>query len=107
MATTHPPKQPRPKEVSFGHATAPPSTREGAKVVAVDCDEEKGQRAPAEVLEHRGDASFVQTDVSSPYAAKGMIKKRVEVYGRLDVIFSNANVVGQQLPRPSAEAFDA
>jgi NAD(P)-dependent dehydrogenase (short-subunit alcohol dehydrogenase family) len=80
----------------IGRATALLFAAEGARVVAADWEEEKGQRVAHEILERGGDAIFVQADVSSPDDVKRIVDKAVEAYGHLDIIFNNAGVEGDQ-----------
>jgi NAD(P)-dependent dehydrogenase (short-subunit alcohol dehydrogenase family) len=82
----------------IGRATALLFAEEGAKVVAADCEREKGQRVMEEILERGSDAVFIQTDVSSPHDVKQMIDKAVQTYGHLDIIFNNAGIEGRQAP---------
>jgi NAD(P)-dependent dehydrogenase (short-subunit alcohol dehydrogenase family) len=82
----------------IGRATALLFAKEGAKVVAADCEREKGQRVIEEILERGGDAVFIQTDVSSPHDIKQMVDKAVQTFGHLDIIFNNAGVEGDQAP---------
>jgi NAD(P)-dependent dehydrogenase (short-subunit alcohol dehydrogenase family) len=82
----------------IGRATALLFAKEGAKVVAADCERGKGQRVADEILERGGDAVFVQTDVSVAHDVKRMINEAVQTYGHLDIIFNNAGIEGQQAP---------
>jgi NAD(P)-dependent dehydrogenase (short-subunit alcohol dehydrogenase family) len=82
----------------IGRATALLFANEGAKVVAADCEREKGQRVVEEILERGGDAVFIQTDVSLPHDVKQMVDKAVKTYGHLDIIFNNAGIEGEQAP---------
>lgn len=82
----------------IGRATALLFAGEGARVVATDWDEENGPRVAEEILERGGDAIFIRADVSSPDDVKHVVDKAVEAYGRLDIVFNNAGIEGEQAP---------
>ena len=65
-------------------------TREGAKVVMAGLDEARGNKVLESVHAAGGDATLVQTDVTSPDSVERAIAKGVETYGRLDVLFNCA-----------------
>jgi NAD(P)-dependent dehydrogenase (short-subunit alcohol dehydrogenase family) len=75
----------------IGKATVELFTKEGARVIVADIQDEQGQ-ALAEKL---GDsATFIHTDVSLEDDVKGMIEYAVDSYGRLDCIVNNAGMGG-------------
>lgn len=79
----------------IGRATALLFADEGAKVVVADWHEEEGGRVAAEI----GEAGvFVKVDVSQPQQVEAMVRTAVEKFGRLDVIFNNAGIEGEQAP---------
>jgi len=82
----------------IGHATTLLFAQEGAKVVAADWDETKGVGLVEEVRKQGGDGTFVKVDVASPDDVQRMVTTAVETYGRLDVLFNNAGVEGEQAP---------
>ena len=82
----------------IGRATALLFAEEGAKVITADWDEAKGTKAVDEIRQRGGDAAFAEVDVSSPEDVQRMIRSAVETYGRLDVLFNNAGVEGEQAP---------
>jgi len=82
----------------IGRATALLFAQEGAKLVAVDIDETKGQQVIEEISGMGGKAVFVRADVSKPEDVKAMVQTAVETYGRLDVLFNNAGIMGEQGP---------
>ena len=82
----------------IGRATAILFASEGAKVVLADWDERQGSRVADELREAGHDAVFVRVDVSRPEDVEGMISTAVERYGRLDVLFNNAGIEGEQAP---------
>jgi len=66
--------------------------KEGAKVVAADVAEEPGQKLAAQIKKEGGEAIFVKTDVSREEDCAALIKKAVQTYGRLDVLYNNAGI---------------
>ena len=82
----------------IGRATANLFASEGAKVVLADWDERQGSRVADELREAGHDAVFVRVDVSRPEDVEGMISTAVERYARLDVLFNNAGIEGEQAP---------
>lgn len=82
----------------IGRAAALLFSAEGAKVVVADWQETEGQQVADEVRSKGGEATFLKTDVSSPDDVQRMIDAAVETYGKLDVLFNNAGVEGEQAP---------
>jgi NAD(P)-dependent dehydrogenase (short-subunit alcohol dehydrogenase family) len=82
----------------IGRATALLFAQEGAKMVLADWDESKGAEAVEEIRKQGGDCTFVKVDVASPDDVQRMVATAVETYGRLDVLFNNAGVEGEQAP---------
>lgn len=82
----------------IGRATAIAFAREGAKVLVADLGEAGGQETVRLIREAGGDAMFVKTDVSSAADAEAMVARAVETYGRLDIAYNNAGIVGQSTP---------
>jgi NAD(P)-dependent dehydrogenase (short-subunit alcohol dehydrogenase family) len=75
----------------IGEATARRFVDEGARVVVADVQTERGSAVAASL----GDAArFVDCDVTSEDAVAGAIALAVDTWGRLDVMFNNAGVVG-------------
>ncbi|MEX0799825.1 MAG: glucose 1-dehydrogenase [Dehalococcoidia bacterium] len=91
----------------IGRATALLFAGEGAKVVVADWQDE-GEAVVREAKGTGGEATFVKVDVSKAEDVERMVKTAVEVYGRLDVLFNNAGVEGEQAPTAdcSLENFD-
>ena len=82
----------------IGRATAQLFAREGAKVVLADWSEMQGQEVAAAIAGDGGAAVFVRVDVSSAEDVQRMVRTAVDTYGRLDVLFNNAGVEGEQAP---------
>lgn len=79
----------------IGRATARELAREGAKVVVADIDCGGGEAAAKQIREFGGEAIFIETDVSSFGSVAALVRRTVETYGRLDVMFNNAGVENQ------------
>ena len=65
-------------------------TREGARVVAAEIDAERGEASAAAARAAGGDATFVHCDVTDEESVAALMKRTVELYGKLDVLFSCA-----------------
>jgi NAD(P)-dependent dehydrogenase (short-subunit alcohol dehydrogenase family) len=81
---------------SVGLASARLFLREGGKVMLVDLKEDDLKRAAAE-LKNPNVATCV-ADVSSEESTKAYIKKTVDTFGKIDVLFSNAGNQGVVSP---------
>ena len=82
----------------IGNASALLFAQEGAKVIVADWEEEKGRRVAERIAGSGGEATFVKVDVSQPADVEAMVKAAEEGYGRLDVLFNNAGIEGEQAP---------
>ena len=78
----------------LGAATATRLADEGAQIVVADVDLD-GARRVASALP---DALAVEVDTSDPRSVEQAIGAAVERYGRIDVIFNNAGITGEQQP---------
>jgi NAD(P)-dependent dehydrogenase (short-subunit alcohol dehydrogenase family) len=76
----------------IGRASAILFAREGAKVIVVDIVQEAGEETVRLIKDSGGDAFFVRADVSKEADAENMVKKAVEKYGRIDILFNNAGI---------------
>jgi len=79
----------------IGRATATRFTEEGAKVVAVDWNEEGGRETVKTIRDRGSDAIFVHADVSQAADAQRMVAAAVKTYGSLHVLHNNAGVMVQ------------
>lgn len=76
----------------IGRATAIAFAKEGAFVVIVDLDRERGEAVAQEARSHGGDACFIAADVSQEAQVREVIDLVVERWGRLNVLVNNAGV---------------
>lgn len=79
----------------IGRATALLFAREGARVVVADYDTSGGQAVADEIQATRGEALFVQTDVSDATQVQDMVGAALEAYGRIDILFNSAGVLAK------------
>src|SRR5271165_5420314 len=75
----------------LGAAAAGRFASEGARVVVADIDEPGARRVAYELP----DALAVSVDTASVQQA---VRRAVDHYGRIDVVFNNAGIAGAQLP---------
>lgn len=73
----------------IGKASAELFNKEGAKLVLVDLDENKGNEAAKKI---GGETIFVQADVTSEEDAKKVFNTTIEKFGRVDILFNNAGI---------------
>ena len=78
----------------IGRASALLFSKEGAKVAVVDYVVEGGRETVKMIKEAGGEAIFIEADVSKAADAERMIKTTVDTYGRLDILFNNAGIMG-------------
>jgi meso-butanediol dehydrogenase / (S,S)-butanediol dehydrogenase / diacetyl reductase len=78
----------------FGEATALLWAREGAKLVVADVSEAGAKRVCEAIRRAGGKAEAVKADVSRAPEAEAMVKAAVKAFGRLDVLFNNAGILG-------------
>ena len=76
--------------MGFGGATAWLFSREGAKVVLTDINDELGQRAASQIRESGRDALFVHLEVTEEQEWIDAIQATVSHFGRLDILVNNA-----------------
>lgn len=78
----------------LGAATARRFAAEGARVVTADINAEGAQRVAAELP----DALAVTVDTAEAASVEQGIADAMQRYGRIDIIFNNAGIDGQQQP---------
>jgi NAD(P)-dependent dehydrogenase (short-subunit alcohol dehydrogenase family) len=82
----------------IGRATALALASEGAAVVAVDIDVERGDQIARDIVDKGGRAIFVRTDVADDASVATMVARAVKEYGGLDLAFNNAGIEGSPAP---------
>lgn len=87
----------------IGKASAKLFAREGANIVVADINEETGLAVVKEITADGGQATFIRVDVSNFNDNQRMVQKAVDSYGRLDVLFNNAGILGETFERLTEE----
>ena len=77
----------------IGRETALLFSQEGARVVAVDLDEEAGQETVRLIGTNGGAATFVRADVSQAQDCQQMVMHAEQQFGALHVMFNNAGIM--------------
>lgn len=90
--------------VGIGRATALLFAKEGASVAVVDRNEETGRETVALITQAGGKAVFIQADVAQSEAVQRMFQETIAAFGKLNVLFNNAGIVGQGRVEDSTEA---
>lgn len=82
----------------IGESTAILFSKEGAKLVLTDIDEENG-KALAEKINHEGgEAIFIKADTSIPSNSEKSVEAAIQTFGKLDIAVNNAGIGGPRLP---------
>ncbi|WP_047985593.1 SDR family NAD(P)-dependent oxidoreductase [Ornithinibacillus californiensis] len=76
----------------IGAATARLFASEGAKLVLVDFNAEKGAAFEAELKAEGYEAKFVKADVTSEADVKNIYDTTLSTFGKVDVLFNNAGI---------------
>jgi len=76
----------------IGHAAAALFAREGAKVVVADINDTGGQDTVNLIRTTGGEAIFVHTDVTNATEAEQLIRRTMNTYGSLDILYNNAGI---------------
>lgn len=72
--------------------------REGAKVVVAEYVAQSGEETVQMIKKAGGEATFVKTDVSKEDDVRNLIKTTVDTYGKLDILYNNAAIIGEATP---------
>lgn len=82
----------------IGRAAVELFAAEGAAVVAADIQDASGQSLADELAAKDCSVSFIHADVSQETDVAAVIHLALSRYGRLDVLFNNAGIEGEQAP---------
>ncbi len=77
----------------IGRETALLFAREGASVVAVDVNDNGGERLVEDVEREGGRISYFHADVSKASDAEKMVRHGEDEFGKLEVLFNNAGIM--------------
>ncbi|RDS78747.1 SDR family NAD(P)-dependent oxidoreductase [Dyella monticola] len=93
----------------MGRVTAKAFALAGAAVILVDRDELALQKVAAEIVDAGGKAVTVAGDVADEGVAKTAVTRAVSTFGRLDMAYNNAGVLGPMCPmmEETGEGYDA
>jgi meso-butanediol dehydrogenase/(S,S)-butanediol dehydrogenase/diacetyl reductase len=78
----------------IGEASSLLWAREGAKMVVVDWVSETGESTVEQIKAAGGEAIFVKADVTKAEDVQKIVQTAVKTYGRLDILFNNAGILG-------------
>jgi NAD(P)-dependent dehydrogenase (short-subunit alcohol dehydrogenase family) len=87
----------------IGRATAILFGQEGSRVVVVGRRQEEGDKTVDLMRDKGAEAVFVRADVSQPQDVKEMIKRAINEYERIDILFNNAGINPESARKPMAE----
>ncbi len=76
----------------IGASIAEEYVKEGAKVVIVGRNEQKGNAVVEKLTEIGGTAFFRKVDLSDSSSIQGLIDETVERYGKIDILVNNAGL---------------
>ncbi|AVK84756.1 short-chain dehydrogenase [Lysinibacillus sp. B2A1] len=76
----------------IGAATAKLFVAEGAKVVLVDLNEEKGNEFVAQLQSTGADAIFVKANVTNEEEVAKIYQTTIDTFGQVNVLFNNAGI---------------
>lgn len=76
----------------IGASTARLFVSEGAKVVLVDLNEEKGKAFEEELKILNAEALFIKANITSEEEVADIFKQAVETFGKVDIVFNNAGI---------------
>ncbi|MBI4591502.1 MAG: SDR family oxidoreductase [Candidatus Rokubacteria bacterium] len=74
----------------IGRAAALRFAAEGARVVVAEVVVERGEAVAEEIAGQGGEAVFVKTEVADPASVRDAIRRVVETFGRLNILYNNA-----------------
>jgi NADP-dependent 3-hydroxy acid dehydrogenase YdfG len=86
----------------IGEATAKLFAAEGAKVILGARRESELARLVSEIEKSGGRAAALAGDVRSEDYAKALVARATEKFGKLDIAFNNAGVLGEGGPAPGS-----
>ncbi|HEX6979752.1 MAG TPA: SDR family oxidoreductase [Alphaproteobacteria bacterium] len=82
----------------FGEGIARRFAEEGARVVVNDIDEANAKRVADTIVQHGGQAIYVQGDVAKRADVKKTVDRTLQAYGRVDVMVNNAGITHRNQP---------
>jgi len=93
--------------IGNGKAAAILFAREGARVMAVDCNLEAAEETRRLINEEGGDCAVFEADVSKSADCKSMIENCIQTFGRVDILHNNVGIVSRAgIDETSEERWD-
>ena len=80
--------------IGNGKASAIIYAREGARVMAVDCNLEAAEETKHLIDEEDGECITFKADVSKSDDCKSMVEKCIQTFGRIDILHNNVGIAG-------------
>lgn len=77
----------------IGRATALLFAREGASIVVADVNAKAGDQVAREVSAEGGNVLFEPADVTKAADCERVVKRAVEQFGTINVLFNNAGII--------------
>jgi NAD(P)-dependent dehydrogenase (short-subunit alcohol dehydrogenase family) len=74
----------------IGRAGAILFGKEGAKVAVAEIDESTGNEAVRRVRDSGAQVIYIKTDVTNPKSVEDAIKKTIDEFGKIDILYNNA-----------------
>lgn len=89
----------------IGRAAAFSFAENGAKVIVSDMNDSD---TVTKIKEKGGEATFIKADVSNAAACEQLVKQTIGTYGKIDIAFNNAGILGEtnSLADMSLEGFE-
>ena len=84
----------------IGRASSVLFAREGARLVIVDRDADGLSETAKAIQEENGTARLFAGDVADENNVKSFVRRAIETFGTLDVIYANAGISGGLVPPP-------
>lgn len=81
----------------IGKETAKMFAKAGASVVLVGRNKEKGSQLEQEIIASGGKTLFIACDVSHAQEVQQMIKKTIDTFGKINILFNNAGIMLQSM----------
>ncbi|HUK50473.1 MAG TPA: glucose 1-dehydrogenase [Terriglobales bacterium] len=76
----------------IGTAGAKLFASEGATVIAVGRNVERGNALVDDIKSNKGKAIFIRADVSKSEDVRNVVQKTVQEFGRIDILYNNAGI---------------
>jgi len=89
--------------MGMGREAAILFAEEGAKVIVFDLNKKAGKETVKRIEKAKGEAIFVEGDVSKEADVKAAIKKGVKAFGALHILYANAGVLWKDRDRSVIE----